>query len=240
MTFGKNKVTDSSNVYDLSGIGLKLPPSKTVTEGLSSIKILAPTLVKSEQGDKLFMYSEKFYNGVLYYLKKYNYERKPKDPVIPTVIYRSDISEEDFTTQRRVAIFTDEGDMKTWINTLDKLSFRNIIIEDKLNISNALRTEPYLYSAPTGNIYLIQNVIGGDKSRAINLAYNWYLYKVNLGHAAPEFDTETLGSFPVYVVYGISPALAPVIIENQAGDSTQYLQLLSYGSNQYTAMLPLL
>ena len=241
MLIGNIKPEDSAMVYNLSNIGIKLPEANNVTEGLNQIKLLAPTLVQSGNGtDRLFMYNQKIFDGILYYLKKYDYERKPRNPVIPKIIYRSDISEEDFIHQRRVAIFTNEQDMNTWINTLDKLSFKNIIIEDTLNISNALRAEPYLYISPTGNIYMIQNVVTGDRMRAINVGYYWYLYKINLGHTAMEFDTETLGNTPVYVVYGISPALAPIITENHAGDSTQYLQVLSYGSGQYAAMLPLL
>jgi len=233
-------IQDSSTVYDLSKIGIKLPMVNSIEEGLKQIGLLAPTLVRIfNNSNRIYLYTQKFYDGLVYFLKKYDHERKPRNPVIPKIIYRSDINEEDFTPQRRVAIFTDEGEMNTWLNTLDKLSFKNIIIEDTLNISNALRTEPYLYAAPTGNIYLIQNVIGGDRMRAINVAYYWYLYKINLGHTALEFDTEA-ANIPVYVVYGISPALAPVMIENKAGDTTQYLQIISYVQNQYAAMLPLL
>jgi hypothetical protein len=241
ISIGQTNVDDSSKVYDLSKISIKLPEVTTVNEGIEQIKRLSPSLVETIQGqDRIYLYSQKFFDGIVYLLNKYDYEGKPRNPVIPKIIYRSDISEEDFTPQRRVSIFTDERDMKTWLNTLDKLSFKNIIIEDALNISNALRSEPYLYTSPTGNIYLIQNVIGGERLRAINVAYNWYTTKINPGHTASEFDTEATGNIPVYVVYGISPALAPVIIENNAGDATQYLQVLSYGSNQYAAMLPLL
>lgn len=241
MMIGKDPVADSSIIYDLDNINIKLPVVANVNEGLSEINKLAPTLVNPVNGqNRIYLYSQKFFDGVFYFLKKYDYERKPKRPIVPKVLYRSDISEEDFTAQPRVAIFTDEGDMKTWLNTLDKLSFKNIIIEDTLNKSNALRSEPYLYIAPSGSIYLIQNVIGGDRMKAINVGYYWYLYKINLGHGALEFDNETLGDTPVYVVYGISAALAPVLTENHAGESTQYLQVLSYGSGQYAAMLPLL
>ena len=241
MSIGQKPVPDSALVYDLTNVGIKFPPVTAVGQGIVQMQVLAPSLFQNIQGSyRIYMYSQKFFDGVLYFLKKYDYERKPRNPEIPTVIYRRDISEEDFTHMRRVAIFADERDMKTWLNTLDKLSFKNIIIEDTLNISNALRTEPYLYAGPTGNIYLIQNVIGGDRSRAINVGYYWYLRKINLGHTALEFDMETHQNLPVYVVYGISPALAPVLTENHAGDATQYLQVLSYGSGQYAAMLPLL
>lgn len=235
MIIGKEIVTDSSLVYNLSNVGLKFPMAETAEEGINKMKVIAPSLFNQ---NRIYIYSQKFFDGILYQLEKYDKELKPRDPKIPTVIHRSNISEEDFKSQRRVAIFTEEKDMRTWLNSLNKLSFKNIVIEYELNISNALLTEPYLYTAPTGNIYMIQNVVGGDRLRSLNVAYNWYLHKVNIGHAAPEYeDTQNI---PVFVVYGISPALAPVIIENQAGESLQYLQILSYGSDQYAAMLPLL
>ena len=230
---GKDYVEDSSTVYNLSGLNRKFPIVESVDEGISQLILLVPTLFKE---NRLYLYSQKFFDGLFYHLEKYDKERMPKNNKIPTVINIYDLSEEDFTHQRHVAIFTDEKDMKTWINSLDKLSFKNIIIEDHLNISNALRTEPYIYMAPTGNIYLIQNVIGGSQKRALNVAYNWYLHKINTGHRTLKFNTD----IPVNVVYGISPALAPIIIENNAGKSTQYLQILLYGSDQYSAMLPLL
>ncbi len=198
------------------------------------MKLVIPSLFKFM--NRIYLYSNKFYEGLLYHLEKYDRERKPENPIIPTVIHLSDITVEDFEKDRHVAIFTNEEDMKTWLDSLDKLSFKNIIIEDHLDISNAMRTEPYLYKAPTGNIYLIQNVIEGDRLRAFNVAYNWYVYKINTGHKSEQFVSD----IPVNVVYGISPALAPVIIENNAGNSLQYLQILSYGSGQYGAMLPLL
>jgi len=234
VAIGKETSTDSSSIYDFSKLQRKLPLVKTVEEGIEQMKLVIPSLFKFM--NRIYLYSNKFYEGLLYHLEKYDKERKPENPIIPTVIYLSDITVEDFEKDRHVAIFTNEEDMKTWLDSLDKLSFKNIIIEDHLDISNAMRTEPYLYKAPTGNIYLIQNVIEGDRLRAFNVAYNWYVYKINTGHKTDQF----VNDIPVNVVYGISPALAPVIIENNAGNSLEYLQILSYGSGQYGAMLPLL
>lgn len=226
---------DSSKIYNFSGLGLKFPMVATVEEGIKALKEIAPSLIHD---DKVFLYSQKFFDGIIYHLEKYNKERKPRDSKIPSVIHYSDITEEDFIHSRRTAVFIGESDMRTWLNSLDKLSFKNIIIENELNISNGLRIEPYLYNAPTGNIYVIQNVVGGDKLRAINVAYNWYVNKINSGHSSDPF--KDVNNVPIFVVYGISPALSPVVIENHAGDSIQYLQLLSYGKDQFAAMLPLL
>ena len=68
------------------------------------------------------------------------------------------------------------------------------------------------------------------------MAFEWYLKKINKGYKTLEYQ----GDVPVYVVYSISQGLSPVLTENNAGTSSQYLQILSYGSEQNAAMLPLL
>ncbi len=35
-------------------------------------------------------------------------------------------------------------------------------------------------------------IIGGNKMRAISVAYYWYLHKVNIGHGSPEFEPRNL------------------------------------------------
>ncbi len=244
VAIGQAEVPDSSKIYDLSKIEIKFPTidnntdkNNMVIEGIQKLKLLVPSLFYQ---NRIYLYSQKFFDGIVYYLNKYDYEMKPRYPQVPTSIYRTDIDVEDFTPRSRTAIFTSESDMKTWINTLDKVSFKNVIIEESLNISNALRTEPYLYKSPTDNRYLIQNVIGGDINRAFNVAYHWYVYKINLGHNSDEFYTDKFGNIPAHVIYGISAALSPMIIENNAGNLEEYLQILSYGSDQHAAMLRLL
>ena len=128
-------------------------------------------------------------------------------------------------------------DLSFWLASLDKLSFQNIQIEDKLNSMNILRTEPYMYISHTKNIYLIQNVIQGDIERAKNVAYYWDIYKINLGHQSPEYDELEQ---PKYAIYGISSGSDLVLVDNQAGDTTQYLSLLDYGGKKYAAMLQIL
>lgn len=232
---GKSGTRDSATVYNLEKVGLKLPQIFTVEEGIKYLGEVAPTLIYS---DRIFLYNQRFFDGVVYHLSKYDKERKPEKPKIPKLIYRSDINEEDFKQQKRVAIFTSERDMRTWLESFDALSFKNIVIENKLDSGYALRSEPYLYTAPDEKIYLIQNVIGGDKLKVINIAYNWYVHKINIGYRASEFPDPD--NIPVHVIYQIGPSLSPVMLENNAGDSTNYLQLLTYGADRYAAMLPLL
>ena len=233
LTFGTVHTLDSSTFYNFDNLGLKFPPSSNISEALNNISRLTFGLVKNNQ---VFLYSQKFYEGVIYWLKKYDKERKPAYPGVPTAIYRDNVKPEDFTSYPRIGIFVSEKDFKIWLNTLDKISFTNLVIQDKLNIKNSQRTEPYLYSDGS-KIYLVQNVLGGQKPRAIQAAYNWYLTKNNPGYKANPFDGDV---FPVNVVYGIGPSASLAVVENNAGTSTNYLQILNYGTEQYAALLPLL
>lgn len=233
---GNTKVENSSAVYDFSKLKRTLPKISTVEEGINYIKKIAPSFIKS---DRLFLYSKIFFDGILYYMKEYNKNRYTNYVKIPLNLYYTDVTEEDFTKQKNTAIFTNEHEMKSWVNYIQTHTYENLIINDKLSKSDAFKTEPYLYKSPTGNIFLIQNVVEGNLSRAINVAFNWYLHKINLGHKSDKFPEEN-DTFPVNVVYGISSGLAPAIIENNAGESESYLQILAYEQNQYSAMLPLL
>ena len=104
--------------------------------------------------------------------------------------------------------------------------------------------------------------------RAINVAYKWYLEKINLGYNVEPFQNE---SIPSYVVYGIGLNNQPIVIENRAIEKhdeqegiaerireeaslavgvaeisirkvvPNYLQILTYSikAGKYAAMLPL-
>ena len=100
-----------------------------------------------------------------------------------------------------------------------------------------MKTEPYIYKTEEGSIYLIQNLSQGDIRKAINVCQYWDTYKINLGNIAEEYKEVIL---PKYVLYGISPSANLVLLENHAGTDTDYLQILTYGPDQYAAMLKLL
>ena len=106
----------------------------------------------------------------------------------------------------------------------------------ELDISKSLNNEPYLYQAPDGHIYLIQNVIEGNFNRALFVSNLWRTYKVNSGFTSPEIEEDITD----YVIYGISLANTIVPIENRAGESTDFLSILQYNSQSHAAMLRLL
>ena len=93
--------------------------------------------------------------------------------------------------------------MKSWLNSIGKLNIQNLIIQTKLSIANGLKTEPYLYVAPDGKIYEIQNVIESNLMRALNVAYNWYVNKINIGYQTEPINIGE-NQLPPHVINGIS------------------------------------
>ena len=149
----------------------------------------------------------------------------------------------DFNRQPNTVILIGERDLQGWLRSLSRPGVRNMAIRDRLDLAFGVSDEPYLYAmanVETGEsrIYMIQNVVAGDRGRALNVAQEWYLHKINLGFQANKPGPEM--PIPVHVVFGISTAATPIPVEDLSSGSAQYLQLLTYGNNQYAAMLPML
>lgn len=229
---------DSADIYDITEIRRNLPRVNTVDQAIVYLERVVPTLVR--QG-RFVLYSKKFAEGLTYFIQEYERTTKglPKD--IPDEIRGLFDEETDFVQQDNVAIFIKESDMKAWLFSVSSAEFRNIIIKPQLNIEYGLYSEPYLYISPEGNVYIIQNVANGNMMRAMNVALNWYVNRINQGYHTPVYENlDDPNQLPVYAIYGISTAAAPVAIEDHTHDNVNFLQILTYGPNQYAAMLPIL
>ena len=219
---------DSSNIYDFTNIGRTFPNVESIEEGIAKMKVRVPTLFI---GDRLFLYSDKMFNGILYLMQMYTKEY-PQN-IVPKLITRKYLSEEDFIKYSGVALFLKKTDMKTWLNSLD--NFPEIL--STLSINDAMKKDPYMYIAPDNHIYLIQNVIDGNIQKCLNIGYYWKKYKVNPGFKSPEYDEDEEAK---YVLYDISPANTIVPVENHAGESLDFLSILRYNPFSHAAMLRLL
>lgn len=231
---------DTSRYYDFSRLPRRLPGVTTVEQGIQFMEAYVPTLFA--QG-RLVMYSPQLAVKLVEKLNEYQRNLLAPDTVVPTEIHGLYRESQDFNPQPNTAILVGERDLQGWLRSLNRPGIRNMMIRDRLDLAFGLSDEPYLYAIPvTGSeqvqVYMIQNVVAGDRDRALNVAREWYLNKVNLGYHAdkPGPDVPT----PVHVVFGISTAATPIPVEDLSGGNPQYLQLLTYGANQYAAMLPML
>jgi hypothetical protein len=232
-----NEGGDSSTIYDFTNIGRKYPdlsfiidPKDRINAGIEEMKKKIPSLFSK---NKIYLYSQRFADGLFYTLKQ-NIEQYYFNFTTHLSIQRESLSEQDFLQYPGVTLFLSTHDLNTWLTSFH--NYTDILMTIK--IADAMKTDPFLYLAADGHIYLIQNVTEGNMSRAINVAYYWQKYKVNPGIKTPEYSNEM--EFPPYVLYSISPANTIIPTENHAGDDLDYLSILRYNAFAYAAMLRLL
>ena len=185
-------------------------------------------------GLKLFLYSQKFFDGIKYLISMFLKEFVSKgNLLVPKIIVRKQLTEQDFIGYSGVALFMSDIDLRTWLSSLNKYPR----IYNNINETFSLRNEPFLYEAPDKHIYLIQNVVEGNLLRTLNVDYYWDKHKVNPGFRTPEYDeNEELK----YLVYGISPANTVVPIEDKTKGDINFYTVLRYNTLAYAAMLLLL
>ena len=228
----KVPITDSSQAYDLSKIPRKLPQASSLEEAYRTMNLIAPTLFAK---DGLIMYNQTFYDRVTGTIRTYAKEIDGLTIPIPAVLHNLYTDETDFLQQEGVLIFLRENDINSWLRSIGRPGYNQIIIKDKLDISYALLDEPYIYRTEEGKIYLVQNILGSDWSKALNLAHSWSIQKVNYGPSPPSIPPDRLN----YIIYSISSSLSLTPTTDKSNGTTDYLQILSYGSKRYGALLPL-
>jgi len=235
--------TDSSTIYDFSNLNRRLPQVSSVDE---AIQYLSQTIPSFFLDNKIFIYNQKFYDGLLYYLRTFNQTNSGLSITLSSLINGLFESSSDFTPRPYNTIFVGESDLRSWLLSIRRSSYHTIIIKNRLDISFGLLDEPYLYITPDERIFLIQNVLNGDFSRAINVAYNWSSSKINLGfyspiyvnpHPSTEQDEHTP---PPYYVFAISTAGTHILLQDHSNNDPSSISLLTYTNNQYAALLPLL
>lgn len=129
---------------------------------------------------------------------------------------------------------------------------KTVVIEE-LSYTLSHREEPYLYhDTSTGKIYMVQNVLGRDKMKALKVAYHWYMTGHNVGYTAslPAGTSASVQTLP-YIIYGISERYKMIAISgcDFSGGQPGFLQLLSYTLDEevngkhvpglYAALLPI-
>lgn len=223
----ENVISDSLVLYDFSGLQRELPKVTNINDLLTYLKENVRGLIEE---DRIYLYSSKLIDGVVYFLNQFVKNTKVSEIPLPTHLNNYYMTEEDFQYQENVLFFINETDFQAWMETLE-FNERNII---RFTLSPNYKTEinPYIYKTPEGQIYLIQNVLEGNLKRALNVAQSWKTEKVNPGYTSP-----LLSGSPYYRVYGISNANSLFLIEDSPED--QAYDLLTYEEGNYAALLPM-
>lgn len=244
---------DSTKIYDVSSLRKDLPIVSDAIEAIRWIETSTTGIVKN---GKFIMYSKKFYDGVKYSLKRFNADIDGVNVSVPTRFanYYRDVS--DFKKGRDTTVIIGSDELVNWINyKLDNSNYNNIGIHYYIDMSYAIKMRPYIYisseedrsNMPLSFIYIIQNVKGGNKNRAINVALKWYTDSKNIGYNSSLYkselnkDTVTMREIhiPKHIIYSLSPGSTPILTEDNSKKSERYIELLNYGGGVYAAMLPI-
>ncbi|HLX53251.1 MAG TPA: hypothetical protein VKR58_04895, partial [Aquella sp.] len=180
------RIVNSEKYYNISKVRRRLPNIKSMSDALNYVSQIIPTLV---QNDKIIIYSKKYAEGIIYFLKEYikssDYILGPADP--PKYLKVILEEESDYKQFGNTVIFIREVDMRAWLFTKTRLGIKTSSIYRHIDFSDNLVSEPIIYQDPAGRNYLIQNVINSEYLRAINVAYEWYTSKINYGFETGEY-----------------------------------------------------
>jgi hypothetical protein len=136
-------------------------------------------------------------------------------------------TESDFQIVPNSKIFVNEKDLLAWMLSLKSSQnySRYFNIREKIEIAMGFSPDPYLYGDEDGKIYIVQNVVGGTKAKALAVAYTWYNYRVNIGAEPNPLDV-----VPIHMIYGISAASSLIPIEDKTNGANVFLKLIYYGT----------
>lgn len=224
---------DSLDIYDISNIKRKIPSFTKPDEVIKYILGIIPSMIRN---NKIYLYTPRFYEGMIYFLKNYINTTKTTNnggynqPIKIGGLYSY---KEDFRMPKNNLLFISEHEFLKWLSD-EREKRTKLVVHFKVLPEFRQLISPYFYRDQE-RIYLIQNVVNGSFDRALMNAYSWYEEKNNLGFKAPFFS----GNTPAYVVYKVSADQKLVAQKDESLGTTKYLQLVDYGYNNYAAMLPM-
>lgn len=227
MVFFDDVVEDSATFYDLSNAPRRLPVVNSIEQ---AIEVLTPLIPSLFHEGKILMYSQVFSQRMLGMLKDYSNLRYGMPPPVIEFINNYFESETDFMSVPYSRIFIGEKELKAWLTSLKSSQHYSHYynIRQKIDLILSYKPDPFIYKdVEDGKIYIIQNVLGGSRAKALTVSHEWYFNKVNIGHDPASLIAEE--TVP-YMIYGISPSSTLIPIFDNTGGQDNFLKLVYYGS----------
>lgn len=243
---------DSSKIYNFNNIYRVLPNYIDIDHALNYLISMNTNLI---QNGKITGYSQKFTDGIIYFIKEYDKTTKGLIRIPLQELNDIYVDEYDFKYQDNTAIFLNESDMKIWIYSSVYTNIDVTHIKHTLNIKYNLFRKPYMYKDKNENIYMIQNVLDGSFDRAINIAHEWHINMLNPGYTSDlynEIDESNNKIYPAFIIYGISTDGLKIQILDKSNGNLNHIKILNYNPNilidenldnnisQFAAILPML
>lgn len=197
---------DSAVIYDTKNFPRVLPREQ-VMQRLAQI---APTMFYQ---DRLIIYNEQMYFGLLHQLRRFASEIQGIE-VLPgsyRTLQELFLNKEDFTIDHDSEfLLASIEEFDAWMTTfvpsssLQQRTIQNLkeTIQTQLNPNAFPYQEPYIYQQSATNsvrssydpredkFYLVQNVAAGDLRRAVQVAYTWFVERINTGFRTKQFAGE--------------------------------------------------
>lgn len=226
MVMDQTPVADSSVYYDLSKVSRRLPLVETVQD---AIRVMTPVIPSLFNKGKIVMYDAIFADRMIKMLRDYANLKYGMAIKIPESIEGFYESEDDFLKSNDDKVFTNLKDLTAWLNSLKSSQnySKYFNVRNKIEIAMGFNTDPFLYRDEDGRIFIVQNVVGGTKAKAITVASTWENpeYRVNIG---PE--PEPMQEVPPHMIFAITPSSILVPIEDNTDGQEEFLKLVYYGS----------
>lgn len=231
-------ITNQPENYDISKVPKRLPDVKSHKEVLEHLKIFIPTLVNND--NKLTFHNTIFAERIYEMLKVYE-PHLDLGVKIKKEIKDYYFTEQDFTMSKDSLVFLKKQDLETWISSLKVTKHEEYFrIHEKINKNLSNYLNPYIYKDKDNKFYIVQNVVNGEKEKAMIVSYYWVKNKINIG-SDPKF---TINKTYHCRVYGISPDFFLRLIETIPGEENIIANILYYGTKieeekPYAALLEL-
>lgn len=227
----KTPVEDSAQFYDFSDLPPELPQGD-ISQVITKLEERVPTFFHN---GKIVFYSPEFAGKMEGYLETFSRQHRgmtgflEPSVVLPTHLEGYFTREEDFIQEPHTVILIGKENFETWISSVTRPSYNGIIIVSKLDSDLSLRREPYIYNGE--ETYIVQNVLDGSLSRALNVGRNWRDELVNPGYLSEPWEEKEY-----YLVYEISPA-SVLQVKEDLSHRRPPLEVLIYPNDTYAALL---
>jgi len=221
--------TDTANIYNMSQLvnsGIRwIPVFGDIHDVIDFIRDKTTGIIDDD--DRFQAYSDKFYRGLVYFLK--DYEKTMIDDIKrqPRLLHGILTQESDFKARTNEIIFVGKDRINSWINLVSNPDYMSIEIHRSIQIGvTDIKQSPYVYTSKDGKIYIIQNTYSKSLRSAIQVAYSWSVTKLNIGYSRVNDYTEP--ELPPYKVYQITADGQLEVQSDNSNGSVEYLRVLNY------------
>lgn len=233
-------IVDEGHVYTFRGVSQWLPRVTSLNEGLLALSRSVPGFFKTsgaEETPRLVLKTNSLKEKLLKFMGKLEEETRDFYRTPPHYIpgFYNDL--EVFTKNSGEFVFLDKASALGWLKMKELLGVRLSVYEDTLEYVQ----EPYVFlnfGFQEGKAFLVQNVVGGDLSRALRCADNWRRTHINWGFNSKSLPQEKVKDLSP-TIYQTRPEDPNLNVRIQGDADLLLVAFIFEGKEYHAALLPL-